>query len=226
MQKPQYWIPLVVIFACAGSARAQVVECTLAHSGATVVGECLGAAVELRAGVSGEPQWLGTLAVADTLVDIDVIAYQYAAGPTDVFRTPWGWFIPSELDLEADPPRLAWSMSEEAPPAEQDLDVLRRARALIGSEVEWDRADDRVCGPSDATYSLYCALAEATRMVDGQYQHRQPALQAVRQIVGQGWPDRIVEHRLMDFNNDPQTTYADLQAVFDRAEERLRQTIR
>lgn len=60
----------------------------------------------------------------------------------------------------------------------------------------------------------------------GSIKHRQPALQTVRQIVGEGWPERILEHRLMDFNNDLRTTYADLRMVFDRAQDRLRETIR
>jgi len=226
MRLASFLIPISAILVFAKTAHAQFVECALAHSGDTVTGECLGAAVELRRGVSGEAQWLGTLRVADTPVVMDVIRHGYAGGPVDVVRTPWGWFLPSKLDLEADPPQLAWSMSDEAPPASQDLQILTWARSLITSEENWDRADDRVCSPSDTTYSLYCALAEATRLVSGQYQHRQPALQVVRQVVREAWPQRVVEHRLMDFNNDSRTTYADLLAVFDRAEERLRAAIR
>lgn len=126
MHQPALWIPLVAILASAAPAGAQLVECTLARSGGALTGECLGAAVELRPGVPGESQWLGTLAVGDTAIDIDIIGYGYAAGPIDVFRTPWGWFIPSRLDLEADPPQLAWSMSDEAPPALRDLEILDR----------------------------------------------------------------------------------------------------
>ena len=226
MRRSSTWIPLLAIPVMATSIHGQGVKCRLSHSSGVITGECLGAAVELRRGVSGESRWLGTLEVGDTLLDIDVASYEYSSGPIEVVRTPWGWFVPTELDLDAEPPLLAWSMSEEAPPSDADLEILARARDLIATEHRWDRADDRVCAPSDTTYSLYCAMAEATRFVGGQYQHRQPALQIVRRVVAEEWSERIVDHRLMDFNNHSKTTYAELMRIFELSRERVLQSMR
>ncbi len=226
MHRSPIWIPPLAILVLVTSIHGQAVECRLSHSSGVITGECLGAAVELRPGAIGQSRWLGTLAIGDTVIDVDVASYEYSSGPIEVFRTPWGWFIPTKLDLEGEPPVLAWSMSEEAPPSKTDLEILDRAQALIPTEERWDRADDRVCAQSDTTYSLYCAMAEATRLVGGHYQHRQPALQVVRRVVAEEWSELVVDHRLMDFNNHSKTTYAELMGIFDLSRERVLQSVR
>jgi len=60
----------------------------------------------------------------------------------------------------------------------------------------------------------------------GRYLHRQPAMQAVRIVIASEWPERVVAHRLMSFNNDPRTTLADVQRFFDLAAQSLRSSIR
>lgn len=76
--------------------------------------------------------------------------------------------------------------------------------------------------------SLYCALQRAsadsygshdpTRVAD----HRRVALQEVRFAVEEATRGRELNHRLMDFNNLPETTFADIQRVLARATERVR----
>ena len=227
------WLPLLGLFIVPLQVEAQAVECSLTRSlSGDISGQCQGIreglvlSIQLRAGTGAEAVWVGTMETNGTVMDIDITSYEYSSGPVEIVRTPFGWFIPSRLSLDTDPPALAWSMSDEAPPSRTDLEIITRARALIPDEWVWDRADDRVCAPSDTTYSLYCALAEATRVVSGEYQHRQPALQIVRRIVVDVWPERIVDHRLMNFNNDPKTTFGDLMRAFDLARERALQSIR
>jgi len=121
---------------------------------------------------------------------------------------------------------LAWDDGAEAAPSQTDLEILAAARALLSSEGVWDREDDRNCENDDSLSSVYCALARSATAAMGRYQHRQPAIQAVRRVIGEAWPERIVDHRLMNFNNDPRTTLADVVQLFDLAEELLRQTVR
>ena len=86
----------------------------------------------------------------------------------------------------------------------------------------WNRADTRVC-PADAkTFSLYCALEKATNEVNSKFEHRGAAMQEARFVIDEIAPDRKkYEHRLKDYNNDPMTTFADVQKFFQLLEERI-----
>jgi hypothetical protein len=180
--------------------------------------------IELHQDAESAATWSGTMTAVGLSFDVEVGTYEYSDGPAPVIQTSLGWFLPQTLHLEGEPPRLAWN--KEAPPSRLDLEILDRAGELLSSEADWDRDDDRECGPSDTTYSLYCALAEATRQITGEYRHRQPALQAVRRMVEDEWPERLAGHRLMNFNNDARTTHGDLMRALELAKARVREAVR
>ncbi|MGE0887629.1 MAG: hypothetical protein AB7P14_29255 [Blastocatellales bacterium] len=99
------------------------------------------------------------------------------------------------------------------PVTKTDLQIVKRAREILNSESKLNRADNRVC-PADAkTVSLYCALQVATVEVGGKAEHRGAALQEARFVIDEIARDRNYEHRLMNYNNDPTTTFADIQEV-------------
>jgi hypothetical protein len=95
-----------------------------------------------------------------------------------------------------------------------DLQIVQRARQLLESPAKWNRADNRKC-PADAkTFSLYCALETATVQSGRNFEHRGAALQEMRFVIDEITVERNYDHRLMDYNNDPATTFADIQEVF------------
>ena len=94
-----------------------------------------------------------------------------------------------------------------------DLQIVKRARQILDSPSKWNRADNRVCPPDAKTFSLYCALQMATIEVGGKAEHRGAALQEARFVIDEIAADRNYEHRLMNYNNDPTTTFADIQEV-------------
>ena len=108
-----------------------------------------------------------------------------------------------------------------ASPTETDLQIVHRAGEILQEESNWDRADDRVCRPDDTTWSLYCALRRAAEDVTGSSHHRQPALQVVRVVVRERVAERITNHRLMNFNNHPDTTLAEVHEALQIAAERI-----
>ncbi len=118
----------------------------------------------------------------------------------------------------------------DLPVTRQDLETLERATALLGSESVWNRSDDRRCADDEAMdkRSLYCALERASADVYGSHDphkladHRRVALQEVRFAVEEATRGRELSHRLMDFNNLPETTLADVQRVLAQASERVR----
>jgi hypothetical protein len=94
-----------------------------------------------------------------------------------------------------------------------DLQIVKRAQELLSSESKWNRADTRNCPSLAKALSLYCALQKATLEVKGKEDHRGAALQEVRFVIDEIAVDRNYQHRLMNYNNDPKTTYADIQEV-------------
>jgi len=223
----------IAVFACASgwgvpdSLWAQSVRCQLAASASKVfAGECqfenTTFGIELfRPDGATDALWTGTVGPQP----IEISTYQYSAGPQLIVRTG-AWYTLSEFAVSRDGLRLAWDQRLEAPPSQTDLGIFEAARALLGSEAVWDREDDRNCENDEELISLYCALAQATATAMGRYQHRQPAMQAVRRVIASEWPERVVGHRLMNFNNDRRTTLADVQRLFDLAAESVRRSIR
>jgi hypothetical protein len=105
--------------------------------------------------------------------------------------------------------------SQVRPPITQaDLQIVRRAREILDSPAKWNRADNRECPAGAKTFSLYCALQMATNEVSGKPAHRGAALQEARFVIDEIAADRKYEPRLMNYNNDPTTTFADIQEVF------------
>jgi len=133
-----------------------------------------------------------------------------APGSSTVRPTPHENFPESTKEQE----------SPDLPVAAQDVQILERADRLLSSESIWNRADTRDCPPEATQLSLFCALHRACIQVLGQYDHRRAALQVVRFVIQERGKD--YEHRLMDFNNDPSTSFTDVKAVLRIAADRIR----
>lgn len=117
--------------------------------------------------------------------------------------------------------------SEARPPVTSaDLRIVQRARGLLDSPAAWNRADNRICPATANTYSLYCALERATEEVSGHLQHRGAAMQEARIVIEDVAPNwKQYHHRLMDYNNDPRTTFADIHRVLRLLEERIKRRL-
>jgi hypothetical protein len=113
--------------------------------------------------------------------------------------------------------------SEATPPVTKaDLEIAKRAKQILDSPAKWNRADNRNCPAEAKTFSLYCALEKATDEVSGNFEHRGAAMQEARFVIDDVAPNRNnYNHRLMDYNNDPATSFADIQNVFRLLEERI-----
>jgi hypothetical protein len=135
-----------------------------------------------------------------------------------------GWII-QQLRLE----------SREQPVTEADLRILQRADVLLKDPASWNHYDDRLCDDDEATgrRSLFCALKKANTEELGSYEHRNIALQEVRFAIEDATRDRQnkmifdalkhfrLPHRLMDFNNLPETRFEDIHNVLRAAATRV-----
>ena len=128
-----------------------------------------------------------------------------------------GTWVRGQLAVEA----------RDQPVTEADLRILQRAAVLLKDPSTWNHHDDRVCDDDEAVgkRSLFCALQKADAEVLGSYVHRNVALQEVRFAIQDLTRDRQTEmvlralrhfslpHRLMDFNNLPETRFEDIHHV-------------
>ena len=117
--------------------------------------------------------------------------------------------------------------SEARPPVTKaDLEIVNRAQKLLDAPAKWNRADNRQCPTGAKTFSFYCALEMATYEVTGSFAHRGAAMQEARFVIEEVVPDwQKYDHRLMDYNNDPKTTFADIQNVFLLLRERIKKRL-
>lgn len=118
-----------------------------------------------------------------------------------------------------------WGLRLERPKSvtADDLRILEKADALLKDESRWNRKDDRACDDDRATgrFSLFCALETACTEVLGKYDHRRSALEEVRVVVEEATRQSRFEHRLMDFNNLPETRFDDVKRVLRTSAQRV-----
>ena len=126
-----------------------------------------------------------------------------------------GLLAQSHSNKESDDP-------DARPPVTQaDVQIVQRAKKILDSPAKWNRSDTRNCPAEAKTFSLYCALEKATIEVTGNFQHRGAAMQESRFVIDEMAPNRNYHHRLMDYNNDPTTTFADIQKVLRLLQQRI-----
>src|SRR5215469_10063672 len=108
------------------------------------------------------------------------------------------------------------------PVSQNDVRIVRRARDILNSPAKWNRADNRQCPANETTYSLYCALEQATKEISKTFEHRGAAMQQARFVIDDDLAKgNHYHHRLMDYNNDPKTTFSDVQQFFRLFEWRI-----
>jgi hypothetical protein len=116
------------------------------------------------------------------------------------------------------------------PVTRADLHIAERAKVLLRAESAWDRNDkphlegdaSTACRPTAKKMSLYCALERATVEVAGNFEHRGAVMQEARFVIETEprWETKY-HHLLVDYNNDPHTTFQDIQKLLQTVEQRI-----
>jgi hypothetical protein len=109
-----------------------------------------------------------------------------------------------------------------------DLKIIRRADSILIDQSKWNKQDERECNDDIANkkYSLYCSLYKASLDIAGEYIHRRPAMQIVRFTLEKYENGRVKEHRLMDWNNHPDTTFDEVKKVLRESMEAVKQQLK
>jgi len=108
-----------------------------------------------------------------------------------------------------------------------DLKIIQRADFILSDSLKWNKQDDRECVDDikSGYYSLYCALYKASIDIAGEYIHRRPAMQIVRFTLEKYDNGRVKEHRLMDWNNHPNTTFSEVKKVLRESIDTVKQQL-
>ncbi|HXT18350.1 MAG TPA: hypothetical protein VN706_22150 [Gemmatimonadaceae bacterium] len=152
----------------------------------------------------------------------DSVEIEIYKGGHGVIRTYNGWFPVSGFTAHGSRITFRMDTTKEIAPNAVDRQILVRAMKILSSDSVWNRADDRTCPAHATKWSIYCAVEQAEIDVAGGYHHRRPAGELVREIVDERTKSRNYHHRMMDYNNDPTTTLADVQSLFAEAIARIR----
>jgi hypothetical protein len=189
----------------------------------------------MTTGPQDPPPWRGNISLPSTEVAFEIAKDRSGVSPDRfIFRTGLTWLPVKEWrQVEpAQPPCAACErLSSDvllildlvnAPQAsEDDLAILRTALAGLDRIAQWNRRELQSCTSGDQTNTgFFCLLYAAVEARMGRYHHRQPALELVRSVIFERWRDRITSHQLIDFNNHPATTRADLSTALQVALER------
>ena len=130
------------------------------------------------------------------------------------------------VSLNAQNSKFGGPSDANPPVSKDDIRIVRRAREILKSPAKWNRADNRECPAAQTTCSLYCALEKATQEISKNFEHRGAAMQQARFVIDDDLArGNHYNHRLMDYNNDPKTTFADVQRFFILLEERIKKRL-
>jgi hypothetical protein len=174
-------------------------------------------------------KWLGTMqgVQPEDPTRFEVVANTGSASSAgSVGRTPFGWFAITDMQESAGALVVRMNADRQVRPTASDIAIITRAIALLPNETVWNKNDNRQCPAGQTKLSMFCALAQATTEISGGIHYRQPAAQAVREALNAVDSSRIKTHRIMDYNNHPATTLAEIHAVLNSARTKLEKDIR
>jgi hypothetical protein len=165
--------------------------------------------------------WLGTMEGKEPEDPTRFGAIRPKDGKLGVAKTPYGWFALTDASLDGDMLTLTVIANRQLPPTQDDIRIINRALELIPSHGAWNKEDNRQCPQNQMKLSLFCAMMQATTEVSGSVHYRQPAMQAVREVLNEVGVGRFKLHRLMDYNNHPDTTLEEVHALLRKAQAKL-----
>jgi hypothetical protein len=177
-----------------------------------------------KTGISGK--WLGTMQGVQPEDPTRFEVVENSTGKASVGRTPFGWFSIVDMSESGGTLSITMNANHQVRPTASDIAIIARAIELLPNESAWNKADNRQCPTGQAKLSLFCALQKATTDISGGIHYRQPALQAVREVLNTVDSSRITTHRIMDYNNHPATTLAEIHDLLRRAQAGLEKDIR
>lgn len=144
-----------------------------------------------------------------------------ADGAIEYGKLPYGWFNARIARFDEKSINVVFDASRQRAPSEEDLKVIDRAKEILSSEGKWSKNCTRKCSSNAEKYSIFCAMMKAQGDVLPGVHYRQPAMQAFREVLNTVGKGRFDKHRIQDWNNHPDTTFAEVHDLLDKTRSRL-----
>lgn len=130
-----------------------------------------------------------------------------------------GWLTFDNLEITNNLTSFSLDLNPKVPLTKVDLKIFKQAQKILQKEAFWNKKDDRKC-EDDITnnkYSFFCALQKASVDIEKAYNHRNGAMQLIRNLIQERYPKRKWEHRFKDFNNMEETKFNDIVSILEQA---------
>jgi hypothetical protein len=127
--------------------------------------------------------------------------------------------IPGGPDSPLPPPPTC-PPPQPAPITAAEIGIVDRARDILKTPATWNKADGQECPADQKTLGIFCAMKRASEETIGEWNEVGPAMREARQLVD-SLAKKHYNARLVDYNNDPDVSFADLQTFFRILHERL-----
>jgi len=93
-----------------------------------------------------------------------------------------------------------------------NLQIVQRARDILSSPPKWNREATQGCPSIATTFNRFCALHTAEAEVTGKSEDDSVAMHEARTWISLAAPNGSkYKARLVDYNNDPTTSFEDIQ---------------
>jgi hypothetical protein len=103
-----------------------------------------------------------------------------------------------------------------------EIRIVKRAREILDSPEKWNRASTQTCPANAETFGIYCAFEKAATEVNGAFDDDGAGINEARSIIRETAPNgKKYKARLVEYNNDPATSFEDVQKLFQIVEDRL-----
>jgi len=138
-----------------------------------------------------------------------------------MIKTNNSWYPLTKIKMSSDKLLMSFNWGFQAPNRKIDLEVLQRAKQLLGERTSWNHEDDRKCEDDirGKKWSLYCCLKQAYLDLTGDFNHRAAGLNVVRKSISELNPEWNYKHQLLEFNNDE--TYEEVIQILELSIEKM-----
>jgi hypothetical protein len=142
---------------------------------------------------------------------------------TIFMKTSNGWYPWEKMRIENNKLIFSYNYWYCPPATKMDLDIINLTLKYLENPKNWHQGDDRECDDDKANKqrSLFCALKIASIEIMKEYNHRNKAIQTIRFVIDDLYPDHGFDHTLKEFNNAASTSHADILNVINLAKKRM-----
>jgi hypothetical protein len=168
-------------------------------------------------------RWTGPLRIPDwPAMQVEVVSSPYTPDPLPVMKTDVAWLllenaVVQDLDLD-----FWFEFDKDAPPTVDDLEIIEGAMGILNHEIVWDRSANRRCRSGTTTWTLYCALRDATVEVTGEFHEYQPAMVITRAVIKQVFREMQFEQPIIQYNTYEDAILIEMHRLLTMATTRIR----